>query len=70
MKNIKRELFEKLKKISNDKDFVVGVISNAGTYENYQELINFIDRGENVTVENLIALSILLDDSTEKQKPQ
>ena len=29
--------------------------------ENYQHIIDFIDKGEDVTVENIMALSILLD---------
>lgn len=66
MKSIKRQLFEKLRELYNDKDFVVGVISNAGTEENYRKIIDFIDAGESVSVESVIALSVLPDDAAEK----
>ena len=68
-KSVKRELFDKLKKLYPDKEFVLGVISNVDTVENYQHIIDFIDKGENVTVESVLALSVLLDDMTEKPKP-
>ena len=70
MKSIKRKLFDKLKEFYNDKDFVIGVISNVDTDENYQKIIDFIDEGEGVTVESIIALSVLLDDVTEKPRPE
>jgi len=57
---MKRILFEKLGSIYPNRDFVRGVISNAETRENFQHIIDFIDRGEDVTVENITALSILL----------
>ena len=68
MESIKRKLFDKLKEFYNDKDFVIGVISNVDTDENYQKIIDFIDEGEGVTVESIIALSVLLDDVTEKPR--
>ena len=61
MESIKRKLFDKLKEFNPDRDFVLGVISNVDTDEHYQHIIDFIDKGEDVTVENIIALSILLD---------
>lgn len=70
MESIKRKLFDKLKEFYNDKDFVIGVISNVDTDENYQKIIDFIDEGEGVTVESIIALSVLLDDVTEKPRPE
>lgn len=70
MESTKRKLFERLKEIYPDKDFVIGVISNAGTNENYQKIIDFIDKGEDVSVESIIALSILLDDASEKPRTE
>ncbi len=70
MENIKRKLFDKLKNFYSDRDFVLGVISNVDTAENYQKLIDFIDKGEDVSVESIIALSLLLDDTTEKPRPE
>lgn len=69
MGSFKRQLFEKLREFHNDKDFVVGVMSNVDTDENYKKIIDFIDAGESVSVESIIALSVLLDDATEKDPP-
>ncbi len=70
MKSVKRNLFEKLKAFYPDKDFVLGVISNVDTEENYQHIIDFMDTEENVTAESIIALSMLLDDVTQKLRPE
>lgn len=61
MENIERKLFEELKEFYPDKDFVLGVISNAGTDENYQRIIDFMDNEEDVCVDSILALSLLLD---------
>ncbi len=61
MGSVKRHLFEKLREFHNDKDFVVGVMSNVDTDENYQRIIDFIDAGKDVSVESIIALSVLLN---------
>lgn len=68
MQSVKRQLFDKLKEFYPDRDFVLGVISNAQTEENYQRIIDFMDKGEGVTVDSILALSLLLDDITEKPK--
>lgn len=70
MESTKKKLFDKLKEFHPDKDFVLGVISNVDTDENYQHIIDFMDRGEAVTTENILALSILLDDVTQKPRPE
>lgn len=66
MKSIKRQLFEKLREFYNDRDFVLGVMSNVDTDENYQKIIDFIDAGESVSAESIITLSVLPDDAAEK----
>lgn len=70
VEGIKRKLFDKLKEFHNDKDFVLGVISNVDTNENYQRIIDFIDNGEDVSIESIIALSVLLDDAAKKPRPK
>lgn len=61
MESTKRELFDKLRSFHNDKDFVLGVISNAEIEENFQRIIDFMDNNEeDVSVENIIALSLML----------
>lgn len=60
-KEIKRKLFDKLKAYYPDKDFVVGVISNVKEDEDRQAIIDFIDNDEDVSVENIILLSLHLN---------
>ena len=51
-------LEERLKTISTDKDFLVGIYSMVCDYpEDMQEVIDFIDEGDEVTYENVILLA-------------
>lgn len=59
-KEIKRKLFDKLKDFYNDKDFVGGVISNTKTDEERQVIIDYIDKGENVTIDKITLLGLSL----------
>lgn len=72
-KEIKRKLFDKLKEFYNDKDFVGGVISNTKTDEERQVIIDYIDKGENVTTDKITLLGLSLkrkriEDSKVKQR--
>lgn len=58
---IRRILIEKLKSIYHNKDFVVGILSNATHPDDRKEIIEFIDAGKDVSVENIILLSVYLD---------
>lgn len=60
MSEIKRKLFDRLKEFYNDKDFVVGVMSNATHEEDRKTIIEFIDNEEDITIEDLILLSLYL----------
>ena len=57
---IKSKLIEKLKTISEDKDFLVGVVSNAKHDDDRETIIEYIDKGENVSYEQLLLLSVYL----------
>lgn len=59
-KEIKRQLFEKLKAYYSDKDFVVGVISNVKHDADRQAVIDYMENGDDVSVENIILLSLHL----------
>ena len=59
-KEIKKKLFNKLKEYYPNKDFVVGVMSNVNNDEDRQTIINFIDDGKSVSVDNIILLSLHL----------
>lgn len=56
------KLFRTLKNIFDDRDFVIGVMSNASRADDREEIIRFIEKGEDVTVENIILLSVHLDE--------
>lgn len=66
MAKIRMELFEKLCSIYDDKDFVVGVMSNVVTDEDSQALINYIENGEDVSIESIILRSLELGIASEK----
>lgn len=63
---IKNKLIEKLKTISEDKDFFVGVISNAKHNDDRKALIKYIDEGKEVTYEQLLLLSLWLNQERKK----
>lgn len=57
---------ERLRGIDERDDFVLGVIANAGTVENWQNIIEFIDNNPNeADYETVLAYSVLIDDMTE-----
>ncbi len=66
MNEIKRKLFDNLKDYHNDKDFVVGVMSNATHDDDRQAIINYINNGDDVTIENIILLSLHLNNERNK----
>ena len=61
-------LFNKLKAFHDDKDFVLGVMCNAPNDEDMQTIINYMDNGEDITIENLILLSLELGNNRDSQK--
>lgn len=58
---IKKTLVTKLKAIYDNRDFVIGVVSNATHPEDRKAIIEYIDNGKNVTIENILLLSVHLD---------
>ena len=68
MNEVKRKLFDKLKAFHNNKDFVIGVMSNVSHDDDRQAIINYIDKGDNVTIDNLILLSLHLNKERKRYK--
>ena len=58
-------LARRLRKIDDRDDFVLGVIANAETVENWQSIIEFIDNNP-ANYETVLAYSVLIDDMAEK----
>lgn len=59
-KEMKRKLFDKLKAFYSDKDFVVGVMSNVKHDDDRQAVIDYMENGEDVSIESIILLSLHL----------
>lgn len=64
---LKRKLFDKLRNYHNDKDFVVGVMSNAKHNDDMKAIIEYMDNGDDVSVENIILLSLHLNKESSKK---
>lgn len=60
-------LFNKLKAFYNDKDFILGIMSNAPHEEDMKNLMDYMDNGQDVTIDNLILLSLELGNNREKK---
>lgn len=60
MENIKRTLFDKLRDFHNDKDFVIGVMSNAKHDEDREVILEFIENEKEASIEDVILLSLHL----------
>lgn len=60
MTDIKRTLFDKLKDFHKDKEFVIGVMSNAKHEEDRKAIISFLENEKEATVDDVILLSLHL----------
>lgn len=50
-------LISELKKINDDRDFILGILSFAETEENFKKCLEFIEQGVEVTEPNLLMLA-------------
>lgn len=66
-KEIKEKLIDELLKISNDSDFILGVLVNAKHFEDRLKIIEFIENGKDVSYENIILLSLELGNMREAE---
>lgn len=60
MTELQKKLRDKLKTVSKDKDFILGVLLDAETEEDQQVIIDYIDKGEDVNEQNVTLLSVFL----------
>ena len=60
MTELKKKLRDKLKAVSEDKDFILGVLLDAEAEEDQQTIIDYIDKGEDVNEQNVTLLSVFL----------
>ena len=60
--NVKADLVRELRQIYDNKDFVIGVVSNAGGETAWREMLDFIltakDRGDYISSDDLLMLSV------------
>ena len=61
MTKLQEKLVDKLKTVSKDKDFILGVLMDAETEEDQQTIIDYIDKGEDINEQNISLLSVFLD---------
>ena len=61
-----KELIEMLVDISDDDEFVLGIMTDLETDAERKIVIDYINNGEDVTYENLILLSLHLNNKREK----
>lgn len=61
-KEIKQKLIEKLRNVSDDDNFIIGVISNSKRDDDRLSILEYIDKGEDVNREQLLLLSVWLDE--------
>lgn len=60
------ELFDVLKAIRDDKDYIIGVLSSAVTLKEREALLEFIDKGEDVDDETIAVMAMNLADLRKK----
>ncbi|MBQ5904399.1 MAG: hypothetical protein IIW88_00835 [Clostridia bacterium] len=65
---IKNQLVNKLKTISEDREFILSVINSARHTDDRKTVIEYIDNGEDVSYENVILLALTLYEEREKIK--
>ena len=61
--DVEKELVRKLRKIWNDKEFVVCVLAHLESDDECKEVIEFIDSNDNVKSEDVVLLSLDIDQS-------
>lgn len=66
-KKIKKELIEKLKTISEDNEFLLSIINYVRSSEDRKVVIDYIDKGDDVTYETIILLALTIYEEREKQ---
>ena len=57
------KLFSALRSLYNNRDFVVGAMSYARSDEDRKKLLDYIENGEDVTVESILLLALHLSQS-------
>ncbi len=62
--DLKKELIDKLMGIWDNADFIIGVVSNAETEDNFRKILNFIEN-ESQSPSDITAYSVALDYETD-----
>ena len=61
------ELIEKLKAFSNDDDYILGTLADSSYDEDRQLIIDYIEKGEDVSYENVILFSLEVGQNRKKR---
>ena len=65
---VKNRLIDKLKTISDDREFILSVINSAKCIDDRKTIIDFIDNSENATYENVLLLALTLYEEKTNQE--
>lgn len=68
MTELQKKLRDELTIINDDWDFILGVLCYAETPEDQQAIIDFIDKEEDVTDQNILMLALYLEN--ERNHPE
>lgn len=64
------QLIEKLKAFSDDDDYILGTLAESPYDEDRQLIIDYIDKGEDVSYENVILFSMEVGLQREQKKKE
>lgn len=71
LSKISEELKNRLVRFYDNRDFLIGVMSNVKTDEKRQKMIDFMDKaeevGDEITSDDLILLSVVLGNKEKKE---
>lgn len=60
-------LVERVRKIYDNEEFIIGIISSAYDERDRQKLIDFIDAGDDVSLETVAVLAMNLGDARDEE---
>ena len=63
-----KALFEKLRAFYNNRDFILGIMCNAHHEDDMKTILEYIEKGKDVTRESLILLSLELGNKRDIEK--
>ena len=60
-KELKKELIKELRKIFDDKEFVLGILCDMRSDDDIETLLNYIKKNDNIEAQDIILLSMNIE---------